>query len=230
MNETSSCRHDIEPFSEYEMKFENVCDDCIDKLMDMNAKLKFLFQNEALYQLNEPEFQKNQIDWMINQMDLEFKYSNFGELPGYLKNYVNTNLYSSTEEIENSVFIRFINTGLQLIDTIFVDANFSANTHLQPSVRNQSNNTFISINDNKTGVNLKIFREGEDTFNLSVEGGNGSSQLEELNLTKNSRLLYSQKIQDSGNFRISGLKLGEYTVNLKGKNLSGELKLYFKDK
>ena len=63
-------------------------------------------------------------------------------------------------------------------------------------------------------------RENEKEAYLSIDFKNNPFNYNQVNLKKNNRFIYSKKIDNSAVVSFSGLKAGDYSVELNGSDFS----------
>lgn len=141
------------------------------------------------------------------------------KVPEYLKNYVNMNLNSKSENSE-SVVVRIVKEGVRFINSA-VDSVFKAETVLLPAMRSpekqdlQAVNLYADADGNQ--ITYQLIKESSDEAYLCINfDGTGSLVYSQVNLKKNNRFIYSEKISQSKAVSFSGLKQGKYNLEFVG--------------
>jgi len=235
MSETNSqsvdCNHPINYFNEDGVLSENAvsCDSCLSKLMHNDSIIYSTIQEEISSELqsysNEHFDFKSSLD--LDKLEIMEKNSKSIPLPLYLKNYVRLNLNSPNAENSDSLAIRLLKDGIRLLSSTFQNSSIQTNIVLLPSVRKSESSSYFSLNEvNLEGLNLiyKILKEKDDTAYLSIDFSSSKINFRQVNLKRNNRLIYSEKLDNSGVVSFSGLIEGDYTLEFTGNLLTKSLK------
>lgn len=141
------------------------------------------------------------------------------KVPEYLKNYVSMNLASNSEKTE-SVVIRIVKDGVRFINSA-VDSLFRAETVFLPAMRSPEKQDLQAVNlyadSDGTQITYQLIKESSDQAYLCINfDGAGSLVYSQVNLKKNNRFIYSEKISQSKAVSFSGLKQGKYNLEFIG--------------
>jgi hypothetical protein len=226
--ENISCGHNQNHFEEDFVLTENSlhCDNCFESLIEKELIITSIIKNEIdgslLADIDETSNE------FLSQIESD-KYELVSQkiekipLPEFLKNYININLNNKKETERDTIVVRIFKEGARLLHTAFSESNINIQRNILPSVRNGESPTYISIRENTTkGLDLvyNVIRENEKEAYLSIDFKNNPYHYNQVNLKKNNRFIYSQKIDNSAIVSFSGLKAGDYSVELSGSDNS----------
>ncbi len=141
------------------------------------------------------------------------------KVPEYLKNYVNMNLNSSSEKSESMV-IRIVKEGVRFVSSA-VDSMFRSETVLLPAMRSPEKQDLQAVNvfgdSDDAHITYQLIKESPDEAYLCINfDGTGNLVYSQVNLKKNNRFIYSEKISQSKAVSFSGLKQGKYNLEFIG--------------
>lgn len=224
--ESNNCGHKKDHFSEDLDLYENSlhCDGCFDVLLKTELVISSIIKDEIEDKLLSHS--NNLSNSIINQIEFD-KYDIVSQkinnlpLPDFLKNYVSINLNEKKEKDRDTIVVRIFKEGARLIHSAFLESNINIEKNILPSVRSSETPSYISIRENTSkGLDLlyKVMKENEKEAYISIDFKNNPSSYKQVNLKKNNRFIYSQKIDESAVVSFSGLKAGEYSIELHGND------------
>lgn len=222
MNPKPPCSHEHPIFMGEESRIDEICDDCMEKILNHRSDLHFIFNNEGNYQMSSAD--ATDISWQINLFE---SVSSGNQLPSHLQEYVTSNLLSPRPNAE-SIVVKLYKKGVQLLESHFPMEGYSPERIPMPQVRNGVVGESLKLRDNLSGISYHLVGEGENSLYLSIRLENAQSRFDELSVRKNNRLIHSMKIDKTGTADISGLVGGEYTITLHGTDTK-QLKIQILD-
>ncbi len=145
------------------------------------------------------------------------------ELPLYLKNYVQSESFSSTPQ--NSIFVKIGNEGIKYFGSIF--ENSILNEVLTPSVSvrhtnvSSKNEVLVLEENGSSGISYQFLLENEKEMYLSLKLAElEKPKFDQVILKKDNRFIYSKSFDLEGQISFSGLGIGKYNIELIGKSNS----------
>jgi len=226
--ENIPCGHNQNHFEEdFELNENSLhCDSCFESLLEKEIIITSIIKyeiDESL--LSETDQISNEFSSQIesDKYDLVSQKLEKIPLPDFLKNYINLNLNNKKETQSDTIVVRIFKEGARLLHTAFSESNINVQRNILPSVRGGESPTYISIRENTNkGLDLvySVMRENEKEAYLSIDFKNNPFNYNQVNLKKNNRFIYSKKIDNSAVVSFSGLKAGDYSVELNGSDFS----------